>query len=209
MPRFLLRDLKGLGFILLVVYGAGGRDLLPRPVWITLSVPGAVAMVAAGLWLIWMGLRARPEQWTGTWPLEDGVVTGHRVVQGFGLGWWLNGNSSARVAVTLDLPGGRVAEVQPRALNAVTAPRSRPRPPLRDLDDQGDRAALLAAQALVPPGTPLTARVHPGGQLDRRGLLEARLDVPPYRSWMRWLMGACGAALSAGTAYLMFSAITR
>ncbi|AWT34161.1 hypothetical protein GCM10008956_35300 [Deinococcus arenae] len=209
MPRFLLRDLKGLGFILLVVYGAGGRDLLPRPVWITLSVPGAVAMVAAGLWLIWMGLRARPEQWTGTWPLEDGVVTGHRVVQGFGLGWWLNGNSSARVAVTLTLPGGRVAEVQPRTLNAVRVSRPQPRPPLRDLDDQGDRAALLAAQALVPVGTPLTVRVHPGGKPDRRGLLEARLDVPPYRFWMRWLLGAFGAALSVGTAYLMFSAITR
>ncbi|GGL14769.1 hypothetical protein [Deinococcus radiotolerans] len=209
MPRFLLRDLKGLGFILLVVYGALSRDLLPRAVWLSLNIPGGVAMVAAGLWLIWMGLRARPEQWTGTWPLEDGVVTGHRVVQGFGLGWWLSGNSSARVAVTLDLPGGRVAEVQPRALNAVMLPRPQPRPPLCDLDDQGDRAALRAAQALVPIGTPLTVRMDPGRKLNRRGLLEARLDVPPYRSWMRWLLGAFGAVLSAGTAYLMFSAITR
>ncbi|WP_189074515.1 hypothetical protein [Deinococcus sedimenti] len=41
---------------------------------------------------------------------------------------------------TLTLPGGRVTEVQPRALNAVTAPRPQPRPPLRDLDDQGDRS---------------------------------------------------------------------
>ncbi|MDR6754454.1 hypothetical protein, partial [Deinococcus soli (ex Cha et al. 2016)] len=89
MPRFLLRDLKGLGFILLVVYAALSRDLLPRAVWISLNIPSGVALVAAGLWLIWMGLRARPEQWTGTWPLEDGVVSGHRVVQGFGLGWWL------------------------------------------------------------------------------------------------------------------------
>lgn len=209
MPRFLLRDLKGLGFILLVVYAALSRDLLPRAVWISLNIPGGVALVAAGLWLIWMGLRARPEQWTGTWPLEDGVVSGHRVVQGFGLGWWLSGNSAARVAVTLTLPGGRVTEVQPRTLNAVTAPRPQPRPPLRDLDDQGDRAALRAAQALVPPGTPLTVRVHPGGKPDRRGLLEARLDVPPYRFWMRWLLGAFGAALSVGTAYLMLSAITR
>ncbi|GGS06079.1 hypothetical protein [Deinococcus sedimenti] len=52
-------------------------------------------------------------------------------------------------------------------------------------------------------------RVDPGGTLNRRGLLESRLDVSAYRRWMRWAAVAFGAALSGGTAFLMVSAILR